>query len=80
MNIMLASISERTHEIGIRKAVGATNRQIRNQFMAEAAVLGFVGGLVGVVFALATNFIIRISTNLHPVITWPIVVIAVGVS
>lgn len=80
MNIMLASISERTHEIGIRKAVGATNRQIRNQFMAEAAVLGFVGGLVGVVFALATNFIIRVSTNLHPVITWPIVVIAVGVS
>jgi ABC-type antimicrobial peptide transport system permease subunit len=80
MNIMLASISERTHEIGIRKAVGATNRQIRNQFMAEAVVLGLVGGVLGVIFSFVTNFIIRVSTNLHPVITWPIVLLAVGVS
>ena len=80
MNIMLASISERTQEIGIRKAVGATNRQIRNQFMAEAVVLGLVGGVLGIVCSFIANFIIRVTTNLHPVITWPVVAIAAGVS
>lgn len=80
MNIMLASISERTHEIGIRKAVGATNRQIRNQFMAEATVLGLVGGVVGVILSFAANFIIRVTTNFHPVIAWPVVLLAVAVS
>ncbi len=80
MNIMLASISERTHEIGIRKAVGATNRQIRNQFMAEATVLGLVGGVVGVLLSFAANFIIRVTTNFHPVIAWPVVLLAVVVS
>ena len=80
MNIMLATINERTHEIGIRKAVGATNRQIRNQFMAEASVLGLVGGVVGVVLSFAVNFFIRVGTNFHPVITWPVVLLAVAVS
>ena len=80
MNIMLASVSERTAEIGIRKAVGATNRQIRNQFMAEAVVLSLVGGLVGVVGSFLTSFIIRVTTNFYPVITWPVVLLAVGVS
>lgn len=80
MNIMLASVSERTYEIGIRKAVGATNRQIRNQFMAEAVVLGLVGGALGVIGSFATSFLIRISTNLHPVISWPVVGLAVVAS
>lgn len=80
MNIMLVSISERTHEIGIRKAVGATNRQIRNQFMAEAIVISSVGGIVGVLLSLLISFIIRVTTNLQPVIAWPVVAIAVGVS
>ncbi len=80
MNIMLASISERTHEIGIRKAVGATNRQIRNQFMAEAVVLGLVGGVLGIICSFIVNFVIRVTTNFHPVITWPVVVVAAGVS
>ena len=80
MNIMLVSISERTHEIGIRKAVGATNRQIRNQFMAEAIVLSFAGGVVGVIIAFFVNYLLRITTNFQPFITWQVVVIASGVS
>lgn len=80
MNIMLVSVSERTREIGIRKAVGATNRQIRSQFLVEASILSFVGGLVGVILSFLVNFLLRVGTNLKPVITWEVVVIAVGVS
>lgn len=80
MNIMLVSISERTHEIGIRKAVGATNRQIRNQFMAEAIVLSFAGGIVGVIVSFVVNYFLRIATNFQPFITWQVVLIAAGVS
>jgi ABC-type antimicrobial peptide transport system permease subunit len=80
MNIMLVSVSERTHEIGVRKAVGATNRQILGQFLVEAAMISFVGGLIGVGISLLANFGLRILTELHPVITLPIMVVAVTVA
>ena len=80
MNIMLVSISERTHEIGIRKAVGATNRQIRDQFMAEALVLSFVGGIVGIVVSYIVNYFLRILTNFQPVITPDMIGLSVGVA
>jgi len=76
MNIMLVSVTERTSEIGIRKAVGATNRQILRQFLTEAMVLSIVGGLLGVLLSLVVNFGLRILTDLQPVITLPVVVIA----
>lgn len=80
MNIMLVSVTERTREIGVRKAVGATNRQVLYQFMTEAAVLSIIGGFLGILTSIAVNFVLRISTELQPVITLPVMGVAVGVS
>lgn len=80
MNVMLVSVAERMHEIGIRKAIGASNRQILNQFLIEATLLSFIGGVIGVIFALLIDVGLRLATDLQPVIGWPIVVIATGVS
>lgn len=80
MDIMLASVSERTREIGIRKAVGATNRQILNQFLVEGLALTIGGGLIGVIVSLLVYLILRLYTNFHPVITVPIMILAVLVS
>jgi ABC-type antimicrobial peptide transport system permease subunit len=80
LNIMFVSVTERTHEIGIRKAIGATNQQIMGQFLTEAVILSLSGGLLGILFSLLTNYLIRIFTELTPVLTWPIMAIAVGVA
>lgn len=80
MNIMLVSVTERTVEIGVRKAVGATNRQILYQFMTEAAVISLFGGLLGVLLSILTNFLLRIFTDLQPVITVHVIAIACGMA
>lgn len=80
MAIMLASVTERTREIGIRKAVGATNRQILNQFLIEGLTLSIIGGLIGVVVSMIINFLLRVYTDLQPVVTWPVLALAVSVS
>lgn len=80
MNVMLVSVAERMHEIGIRKALGATNRQILSQFVIESSVLTLTGGIIGIIIALLVDVALRLSTNLKPAMSWQIVVIATGVS
>jgi putative ABC transport system permease protein len=80
MNVMLVSVTERTHEIGIRKAIGATSRQVLGQFLIEAAVLSAVGGVIGVLLSLLVNGALRALTDLTPVISWRVMLLAVSVS
>lgn len=80
LNIMLVSVTERTHEIGVRKAIGATNRQILSQFLTESAILSLAGGFLGIIMSLLVNYLFRIFTDLTPVLTWQIIGVAVGVS
>ena len=60
MNIMLVSVAERTKEIGIRKALGATPKVIRGQFLVEAVVLTLFGGLIGIAFGVGMSYIITL--------------------
>jgi putative ABC transport system permease protein len=80
MNIMLAVVTERTHEIGIRKSLGARRRDILNQYLVESAVLAGVGGLVGVAVAWCVAFIVRNVTSVPMALPWSSVLIGVGLS
>lgn len=80
MDVMLVSVAERMHEIGIRKALGATNHQILNQFLMEASVLSLAGGVVGIAISFVVAFLIFAFTSLTPFISWQIVVLATFMS
>ena len=80
MNVMSVSVVERMHEIGIRKAIGATNRQILSQFLIESTALSLCGGLIGIALAAAVDGGLRLATNLRPVLNWQIILLATGVS
>jgi len=77
MNIMLAVVTERTHEIGIRKSLGARRQDILNQFLVESATLAAIGGLIGVIISYLLTIVIRNVTPLP--MEMPLVAVALGV-
>jgi len=76
MNIMLVSVTERTREIGIRKAIGATSASIRNQFLIEAVLIGQLGGLAGILFGILIGNILSLSFDLGLVLPWTWIIVA----
>ena len=74
MNIMLVSVTERVREIGLRKAIGATPRAIRSQFLAESSMLGLVGGLVGTVLGLLGTWLLPAVIG-QPITASPVAVV-----
>lgn len=80
MNIMLVSVAERTHEIGIRKAVGASSSNIFSQFLFESLTLSILGGLLGLILGYILTIIISIFTPFAPYVSWQILLITFGTS
>lgn len=80
MNIMLVSVTERTKEIGLLKAIGAKRKDILAQFLIESAVMTTIGGIVGIFLGVSGTFLIAIVANIPFVISIPWILLAVSIS
>jgi putative ABC transport system permease protein len=80
MNIMLASVLERIREIGVRRAIGATKRDIVFQFLSEATFISITGGFIGIILGVAMAKIITMTTDILTIISPWSIIISFGVA
>ncbi len=80
MNVMLVSVTERRKEIGIRRALGARQMDIRGQFLIEAMILSMIGGLLGIILGVGGSFIAAIIAKWHFTISYAAILMGFGVS
>jgi putative ABC transport system permease protein len=80
MNMMLTTVTERMREIGLRKAIGATRKDINNQFLSEAIALTFIGGAIGIALGWSISFVVTWTGALTAQVTLSSVLLAFGVS